>query len=210
MTHRGVETEIAKGIFVTDYRGNSNPEVLKCDLRELKNAITHLMRSNTELKKLLDDGEDDQEYVDAVKENEHAISWREERVSAIEERLRELGVNHYTRIGDPIPSTASADATVNPSGSTVVEGSAGSTALEPDSSASAAMDDNVGNPGVNAGVIDASAHASAGVGADAGGVGGSGGAGGAGGNGISASSGDAIDRARSHYGQVEPSGGIAL
>ena len=65
-------------------------ELLELEMKQLSNAINHLKRSNEELKEALTDCPDDEDFVQAIKENEGAIRWREERVNEIENELKNV------------------------------------------------------------------------------------------------------------------------
>ena len=65
-------------------------ELLELEMKQLSNAINHLKRSNEELKEALTDCPDDEDFVQAIKENEGAIRWREERVTEIENELKNV------------------------------------------------------------------------------------------------------------------------
>eukprot|EP00735_Rhodelphis_limneticus_P008254 TRINITY_DN21116_c0_g1::TRINITY_DN21116_c0_g1_i1::g.23325::m.23325 TRINITY_DN21116_c0_g1::TRINITY_DN21116_c0_g1_i1::g.23325 ORF type:complete len:191 (-),score=19.19,NPV_P10/PF05531.7/14,NPV_P10/PF05531.7/18,NPV_P10/PF05531.7/1.1e+04 TRINITY_DN21116_c0_g1_i1:203-721(-) len=94
MAQRVFEFQLVPGIYVTDYRQNSNPEVLKCDLKDFKNAVFHLERSINEIREMDPEGQDP-DLVSALKENEDAIQWRKQKIEDIKNRLRELNAGHY-------------------------------------------------------------------------------------------------------------------
>ncbi|KAG2495671.1 hypothetical protein HYH03_006271 [Edaphochlamys debaryana] len=63
--------------------------VLQLEIDELKNAVTHLLRSNAELREALA-SDADPEFRDAVNENLVTIARKRARVAALEEELRRL------------------------------------------------------------------------------------------------------------------------
>ena len=75
---------------------------MQADIEELNNSVTHLLRSNDELRAALEDEPADRDFLDAVAENELVVQKRRREVADLERKLEAL-TGHSMR---SVPSAA--------------------------------------------------------------------------------------------------------
>jgi hypothetical protein len=96
--------------------------ILQEELNELLNSITHLERSNSELREALSSDPDDADFLQAVRENEEVLLKKQKRAEKLDEAIFQITGKHpdsYSRYVKALPTnkTAESPSTTQPAAS---------------------------------------------------------------------------------------------
>eukprot|EP00953_Heterococcus_sp_UTEX-ZZ885_P004363 2861-Heterococcus_DN1.PRE.6 len=96
--------------------------ILQEELNELLNSITHLERSNSELREALTSDPNDADFLQAVQENEGVLLKKQKRAEKLDEAILQITGKHpdsYSRYvkASPTNETAESSSTTQPAAS---------------------------------------------------------------------------------------------
>ena len=89
---------------------------MQADIEELNNSVTHLLRSNDELRAALEDEPADRDFLDAVAENELVVQKRRREVADLERKLEALTGHSMRSVPSAAPVHPAAEAAASAAG----------------------------------------------------------------------------------------------